>query len=67
MNAGVITDDHEWIVFGSNDHRFPTKVIEVYKFNGQEYVPNQNLFFNTTYGVRDIDMTQDHLYLVVGI
>ena len=60
-STGVITDDHQWVVFGTLNG---SKVVDVYKFDGQEYKINQTLTF--TYQIRSIDITQDHIYLAVG-
>ena len=59
--AGAITDDHEWVVFGT---RYSTRVVDVYKFDGEEYKLNQTIVIGTY--VRSIALTQDHSFLVVG-
>ena len=49
--AGAITDDHEWVVFGTDDGN-----MYVFKFNGESYIENQK--FNLASGqARDIALT----------
>ena len=61
LYTGVITDDHEWVLFGtySGSH-----IVDVYKFDGQEYKLNQTISIPTN--VRHIAITPDHQFLVVG-
>lgn len=58
--AGVITDDHEWIVFGQESGG----KIYVFKFNGATYDSNQNI--TAGHGVGSIAITNDHEFLVIG-
>ena len=59
--AGAITDDHEWIAFGTWNS---AKVVDIHKFDGQKYTINQTIQISTS--VRSIAMTQDHSFLAVG-
>ena len=58
--AGAITDDHEWVVFGTH-----TGNIHIYKLSGESYFEDQT-FNLPNEQARDIALTQDHSFLVIG-
>ena len=58
--TGAITDDHEWVVFGTWEFH----TIEVYKYNGERYVQNQT--FSISYIPWHITITQDHSFLTIA-
>ena len=59
--AGAITDDHEWIVFGTWNS--PSE-IEIHKFNGSKYEPYQTI--SVSNNVRNVAITPDHAFLAAG-
>ena len=59
--AGAITDDSQWVVFGTWN---ASGIVDVYKLEDQEYKINQTLLISNY--VVEIALTQDHSFLVVG-
>ena len=57
--SGAITNDHEWLVFGTNYNN-----IYVYKLSGGKYVHYEN--FAIAAAARSISLTEDHMYLAIG-
>ena len=58
--SGAITDDHEWVLFGS----YENKTVEVYRQNGSKYRKNQTV--EVAKYIKHMALTQNHEFLVLG-
>ena len=58
--GGAITDDGQWIAFGSWSGKF----VDIFKWTGSSYTINQTI--SVPYEVRDIALTPDHMFMGVG-